>query len=91
MKCTEGDPRAGDRAGNRLFVTIKRQARIGESCGPVPAKAQTHRAVQQHHQGGMREALFRETAAQNVCYDTDDGQEGLRAFLEKRDPVFISR
>lgn len=48
-------------------------------------------AVQQHHQGGMREALARETAAQNVCYDTDDGREGLRAFLEKREPAFVGR
>ena len=46
------------------------------------------RALQQSHQGGIREALDRETAAQNVCYDTQDGREGLRAFIEKRDPVF---
>ncbi|MDF3832379.1 enoyl-CoA hydratase-related protein [Cupriavidus basilensis] len=57
---------------------------------PLPIRL-AKRAVQQHHQGGMREALFRETAAQNICYDTDDGQEGLRAFLEKRDPVFVGR
>jgi len=55
---------------------------------PLPIKL-AKRAVHQHQQGGLREALARETAAQNVCYDTVDGQEGLRAFLEKRDPVFV--
>jgi 2-(1,2-epoxy-1,2-dihydrophenyl)acetyl-CoA isomerase len=57
---------------------------------PLPIRL-AKRAVQQHQQGGMREALARETAAQNVCYDTADGQEGLLAFLEKREPSFTGR
>jgi 2-(1,2-epoxy-1,2-dihydrophenyl)acetyl-CoA isomerase len=57
---------------------------------PLPVRL-AKRAVQQAHQGGIREALERETAAQNVCYDTEDGREGLRAFVDKRDPVFVGR
>jgi 2-(1,2-epoxy-1,2-dihydrophenyl)acetyl-CoA isomerase len=57
---------------------------------PLPVRL-AKRALQQSHQGGIREALDRETAAQNVCFDTEDGREGLRAFLEKRDPVFSGR
>lgn len=57
---------------------------------PLPIRL-AKRALQQSHQGGIREALDRETAAQNICFDTEDGREGLRAFLEKRDPVFTGR
>ena len=54
---------------------------------PIPIRL-AKRAVQQHHQGGLREALARETAAQNVCYESQDAREGLRSFLEKRNPTF---
>lgn len=57
---------------------------------PLPVRL-AKRALQQSHEGGIREALDRETAAQNVCFDTEDGREGLRAFLEKREPVFSGR
>lgn len=57
---------------------------------PLPIRL-AKRALQRYHQGGIREALDRETAAQNICYDTQDGREGLRAFVEKRDPVFHGR
>jgi 2-(1,2-epoxy-1,2-dihydrophenyl)acetyl-CoA isomerase len=54
---------------------------------PLPVRL-AKRALLQSHQGGIHAALDRETAAQNICFDTHDGREGLRAFLEKRDPVF---
>ena len=57
---------------------------------PLPIRL-AKRAVQQSHQGGIQEALDRETAAQNICFDTLDGREGLRAFVEKREPVFLGR
>lgn len=57
---------------------------------PLPIRL-AKRALQQSHQGGIREALERETAAQNICFDTEDGREGLRAFLDKREPAFTGR
>jgi len=57
---------------------------------PLPVQL-AKRAVQQSHRGGIQDALDRETAAQNICFDTEDGREGLRAFVEKRAPVFHGR
>lgn len=66
-----------------MAATIARNA-------PIPIRL-AKRALQRSQHGGIREALDRETAAQNICYDTQDGREGLRAFVEKRDPVFHGR
>ncbi len=66
-----------------MACTIARNA-------PLPIRL-AKRALAQSHQGGILEALDRETAAQNICFDTHDGREGLRAFLDKRDPVFTGR
>ena len=32
-----------------------------------------------------------ETFAQNICSETEDAREGIRAFLEKREPTFSGR
>lgn len=64
-----------------MAATIARNA-------PLPIRL-AKRALQRSQQGTIQEALDRETAAQNICYDTHDGREGLRAFVEKRDPVFL--
>lgn len=65
----------------KLASTIARNA-------PIPIRL-AKQAIRQHHQGSLQDALARETAAQNVCYDSADGQEGLKAFLDKREPMFV--
>ncbi|MBS0407359.1 MAG: enoyl-CoA hydratase/isomerase family protein [Proteobacteria bacterium] len=65
-------------------------AKIIARNAPLPIRL-AKRALQRYHQGGIHEALDRETAAQNICYDTQDGREGLMAFVEKREPVFHGR
>jgi enoyl-CoA hydratase/carnithine racemase len=39
----------------------------------------------------LRAALEFETFAQNVCFETEDAREGIRAFVEKREPTFKGR
>jgi len=36
-------------------------------------------------------ALEAETAAQSICFNTENAKEGIRAFVEKRDPLFRGR
>lgn len=36
----------------------------------------------------LRAALEFETFAENICKETSDAKEGVRAFIEKRAPVF---
>lgn len=58
------------------------------AAGPPIAIQLAKRCLRQSANGGLREALDRETAAQNLCFDTEDAREGMRAFVEKRAPVF---
>jgi len=36
----------------------------------------------------LREALFFESYAQGVCRTTQDQKEAVKAFMEKREPIF---
>jgi len=56
--------------------------------GPPITLELTKRAVYKSLQNDLERQLDFETYAQNICLGTDDHKEGVKAFLEKRDPVF---
>ncbi|HXL79823.1 MAG TPA: enoyl-CoA hydratase [Pyrinomonadaceae bacterium] len=58
---------------------------------PAIAIAAAKQAVYLSHSAELEEMLRFETEAQMRCFDSDDGAEGVRAFLEKRDPKFTGR
>ena len=58
------------------------------AAGPPVAIALSKRAIYRNLEAGLRESLEFETFAQVVCKDTEDSKEGVRAFMEKRAPVF---
>ncbi|MFA7386433.1 MAG: enoyl-CoA hydratase-related protein [Thiohalobacteraceae bacterium] len=62
-----------------------------EIAANAPVAVQLSKQIVYRNLGSIREALDRETAAQNICFDTEDNKEGFRAFLEKRSPVFRGR
>ena len=58
------------------------------AAGPPLAYTATKRAVNAATLGGLEAALERERSGQTVLLRTDDVAEGMRAFAEKRRPVF---
>jgi enoyl-CoA hydratase/carnithine racemase len=58
---------------------------------PAVAIGAAKQAVYMSHSAELEEMLRYETEAQMRCFDSDDGAEGVRAFLEKRDPKFTGR
>ena len=55
---------------------------------PPIALAAAKQAVYESNAASLEEMLRYETEAQLRCFDSDDGREGVRAFLEKREPHF---
>jgi 2-(1,2-epoxy-1,2-dihydrophenyl)acetyl-CoA isomerase len=56
--------------------------------GPPIAIRLAKRALYHSQDVDLRAALEFETYAQNICAETEDAKEGIRAFVEKRAPRF---
>jgi enoyl-CoA hydratase/carnithine racemase len=61
------------------------------AAGPPIAIRLARRAMYRNMDASLREALEYETYAQNICRDSDDAKEGIKAFVEKRSPEFRGR
>src|SRR5262247_4786624 len=61
------------------------------AAGPPVAIRLAKRSIYANADLDLRAALQNETMAQNICFETEDATEGIRAFGEKRAPVFKGR
>jgi 2-(1,2-epoxy-1,2-dihydrophenyl)acetyl-CoA isomerase len=61
------------------------------AAGPPIAIRLARRALYRNAESDLPSALEFETFAQNICFETDDAREGIRAFVEKREPRFEGR
>jgi 2-(1,2-epoxy-1,2-dihydrophenyl)acetyl-CoA isomerase len=61
------------------------------AAGPAVAIQLAKRAIHHNQDVDLRAGLEFETFAQGICRDTDDAREGVKAFIEKRAPVFRGR
>ncbi len=61
------------------------------AAGPPVALAQTKRLLSSSFEVTLEQALDHESYAQSVNFATQDTNEAVQAFLDKRDPVFKGR
>ena len=70
-----------------LNSTVQQLAERLRAAPPI-AIAAAKQAVYMSEAQDLEEMLRYETEAQLRCFESDDGHEGVRAFLEKREPRF---
>jgi 2-(1,2-epoxy-1,2-dihydrophenyl)acetyl-CoA isomerase len=61
------------------------------AAGPPIAIRLARRALYHNADADLKSSLEFETFAQNICFETEDAREGIRAFVEKREPTFEGR
>ncbi|HEU4371498.1 MAG TPA: enoyl-CoA hydratase-related protein [Methylomirabilota bacterium] len=77
-------------APEELMPAVHALARAIAAGPPVAIRLAKH-SLYANAERDLRSALEGETAAQNICFETEDAREGIRAFIEKRPPVFRGR
>jgi len=77
-------------APEELLPTVHALARA-IAAGPPIAIRLARRGLYRNAESDLRTALEYETFAQNACFETEDAREGIRAFVDKRAPVFRGR
>src|SRR6186997_840614 len=74
-------------APGELETTTMQLAERLRAAPPIALAAAKH-AVYMSQAAELEEMLRYETEVQLRCFDSDDGHEGIQAFLEKREPTF---
>jgi len=77
-------------APEELLSTANQLARR-IAAGPPVAIRLAKRSLYDNAERDLKSSLERETFSQNIASETEDAREGIRAFVEKRDPKLQGR
>jgi enoyl-CoA hydratase/carnithine racemase len=75
---------------DQLETAVREMAERLRNAPPIPLGAAKH-AVYMSQTTELEEMLRYETEVQMRCFESKDGGEGVKAFLEKREPKFTGR